>query len=356
MDVLRAALGEQVMTYYGASYGTQLGSTYAELFPERVGRLVLDGAVDPTLTVREEALTQAGGFETALQRLRRRTASTRPTPASSAATSTRGCNASATSSTEVDAEPLAVGDRDLTVGLAVYGILMPLYNRDYWILLSQGLQVGLRRRRLGAASARRPRTPRGTPTAGYTDNPWRRSPRSAASTTRRGSSPRRCPARSPEFEEASPTFGRIYAWGLVSLPQLAARPAASTPSRSPSTPQGAAPIVVVGTTRDPATPYAWAEALAAQLDSGRPGHPRWRRPHRLQLRQRVHQRGRRVLPHRGRGPAGRAVLLTSRGAGDDPRTPPAPASHGRCSCQPVAQHPPHRPRSEAARRACRPGG
>ena len=50
MDVLRAALGEQVMTYYGASYGTQLGSTYAELFPERVGRLVLDGAVDPTLT------------------------------------------------------------------------------------------------------------------------------------------------------------------------------------------------------------------------------------------------------------------------------------------------------------------
>ena len=47
MDVLRAALGEDQLDYFGASYGTQLGSTYAELFPDRVGRFVLDGAIDP---------------------------------------------------------------------------------------------------------------------------------------------------------------------------------------------------------------------------------------------------------------------------------------------------------------------
>ena len=46
MDVLRAALGEAKLTYFGASYGTKLGATYAELFPDEVGRLVLDGAVD----------------------------------------------------------------------------------------------------------------------------------------------------------------------------------------------------------------------------------------------------------------------------------------------------------------------
>ena len=68
MDVLRAALGRgRSSTYFGASYGTQLGATYAELFPDRVGRMVLDGAVDVTLDARESSLGQARGFETALR-------------------------------------------------------------------------------------------------------------------------------------------------------------------------------------------------------------------------------------------------------------------------------------------------
>ena len=53
MDVLRSALGETELTYFGASYGTELGATYAEYFPDRVGRMVLDGAVDPTLSLLE---------------------------------------------------------------------------------------------------------------------------------------------------------------------------------------------------------------------------------------------------------------------------------------------------------------
>src|SRR6185295_4597751 len=67
MDVLRSALGESTLTYFGASYGTELGATYAEFFPDKVGRLVLDGAVDPTLTLEQATETQAKGFETALR-------------------------------------------------------------------------------------------------------------------------------------------------------------------------------------------------------------------------------------------------------------------------------------------------
>ena len=67
MDVLRSALGEETLTYFGASYGTKLGATYAELFPEQVGRFVLDGAVDVSLDPRSLALDQAAGFETALR-------------------------------------------------------------------------------------------------------------------------------------------------------------------------------------------------------------------------------------------------------------------------------------------------
>ena len=67
MDVLRAVLGDKVLTYYGASYGTYLGAWYAQEFPWRVGRLVLDGAVDPSLTSAQYSEGQALGFSRAVR-------------------------------------------------------------------------------------------------------------------------------------------------------------------------------------------------------------------------------------------------------------------------------------------------
>ena len=66
IDVLRAALGDRQLYYLGASYGTFLGATYAGLFPSRVGRMVLDGALDPTLSNKSLLLGQTKGFQTAL--------------------------------------------------------------------------------------------------------------------------------------------------------------------------------------------------------------------------------------------------------------------------------------------------
>ena len=65
MDVIRAVVGDATLHYFGASYGTFLGATYAEEFPTKVGRLVLDGAVDPTLDATRSP-GQLGGFERAL--------------------------------------------------------------------------------------------------------------------------------------------------------------------------------------------------------------------------------------------------------------------------------------------------
>ncbi|HET9648647.1 MAG TPA: alpha/beta hydrolase, partial [Microlunatus sp.] len=67
------------------------------------------------------------------------------------------------------------------------------------------------------------------------------------------------------FEKASPVFGRVFAWGLTSCDGFAPRTHETIPTIHA---KGAAPIVVVGTTRDPATPYHWAVALAHQLASG----------------------------------------------------------------------------------------
>ena len=68
MDVVRGLLGRTKMDWFGASYGTQLGATYATLFPKTVGRMVLDGAVDPALERhRARAIGQTTGFQRALE-------------------------------------------------------------------------------------------------------------------------------------------------------------------------------------------------------------------------------------------------------------------------------------------------
>ena len=65
LDILRATLGDKQLNYMGKSYGTYLGTLYAQFFPEKVGRVVLDGAVDPSISNFQQTLTQAVGFDQA---------------------------------------------------------------------------------------------------------------------------------------------------------------------------------------------------------------------------------------------------------------------------------------------------
>ena len=143
MDVLRAALGESTLTYLGASYGTKLGATYAELFPDRVGRFVLDGAVDVSLDNRQLGLEQAEGFETALRAYVQNCIDTTDEcflgdSVDAGLATIDGLLA------DIEESPLPTsGDRDLAIGNAFYGIVAPLYNRDYWFILSAALGSAL---------------------------------------------------------------------------------------------------------------------------------------------------------------------------------------------------------------------
>lgn len=263
VDVLRAALGEPGLLYLGASYGTFLGATYAELFPTKVGRLVLDGAVDPTLSGGESVLSQAGGFETALRSY------------VSDCVDGGGCLLGDTVEEglerissflgEVDADPLPTADgRDLTEGLALLGVITPLYVREYWPVLDEALERafdGDGTTLALLADAYAARAPDGT----FRDN------------SAEAIAPINClddptttpadqiPARLPEFERVSPTLARQFTWMLLGCVGFEPRAAESAPTIRAA---GAAPILVVGTTRDPATPYAGAVALAEQLESG----------------------------------------------------------------------------------------
>ncbi len=264
MDVLRAALGDAKLDYLGASYGTKLGATYADLFPARVGHLVLDGAVDPTVTAREGALEQGRGFQVALDAY------------VDDCLEDGDCYLGASRAAalqritdfldSVDATPLRVGSRQLTAGTAFLGIITPLYNNDYWSYLDAALEAafdGDGRILLQFADLYSSRKQGG----GYSDNSSEAIYVINCLDDPGSVDPAKIPAEFPAFEKASPTFGRVFAWGLVGCRSLGPEPGTPAPDWNLDA-KGAAPILVIGTTRDPATPLRWAQALASQLESG----------------------------------------------------------------------------------------
>jgi pimeloyl-ACP methyl ester carboxylesterase len=263
MDVLRSALGEAALTYFGASYGTKLGATYADLFPDRVGRLVLDGAVDVGLDSVSLSLGQAEGFERAL------------TAYVDNCVGEGGCFLGDSTEeglqtikgllADLDEEPLETLDgRELTVGTGFYGVITPLYNRDYWFLLDRGLEEALEgdgTTLLLLADAYASRNPDGS----FADNSTEAIYAINCLDDPFAVSAAEVPGYLDRFLEASPTLGEVFAWGLVGCGGIQVE---SSEPRRDIRAAGAAPIVVVGTTRDPATPYEWAVSLADQLESG----------------------------------------------------------------------------------------
>ncbi len=264
MDVLRAALGEAQMLYFGASYGTKLGATYADLFPDKVGRLVLDGAVDLSIDSRQLSLEQAGGFEVALRSYVQNCVDEGDCFLGD--TLDEGLTTIQDLIASIEEEPLPASgsDRELEVGHAFYGLVAPLYNRDYWSVLDQALQLALDGEGvllLRLADLYESRNEEG----GYEDNSSEAIYAINCLDDPTSITADQVPAEIDEFEQASPTFGDVFAWGLVGCHGI--QVSSSEPAREIKA-AGAAPIVVVGTTRDPATPYQWAVHLADQLESG----------------------------------------------------------------------------------------
>ncbi len=262
MDILRSALGERQLDYLGASYGTLLGSTYADLFPTRVRRMVLDGAVDPSLSYENLVLEQAHGFEVALHAylrdcIDRGDCVVGDTVAAGAARIRQLLD-------DIDATPLRTSSgRELTEGLAYYGMVLPLYDKRLWRVLSVALKQAIGGSGNVLLFLADQYSSRGTNS--YKDNSI--AALNAVNCLDHSDSVpfSEVPKYFPEFDKASPTFGRTAAY---TLSVCAAWPVKSGSRTTAIKAAGAPPIVVVGTTRDPATPYDWAVNLARQLESG----------------------------------------------------------------------------------------
>jgi pimeloyl-ACP methyl ester carboxylesterase len=261
MDVIRAVLGEDQLDYFGASYGTLLGATYADQFPDRVGRFVLDGAVDPKIDSEELGRLQAVGFETAFDAfvqdcLKRTGCPVGPTLAEARQQVTSLLQ-------QADANPLPTGtSRALTESLATTGIFSALYSQQYgWPALRVGLQQALNGDGsvlLKLADIYTERNQDGT----FASNINEAFPAISCADEPTDQSLARIARDSVTWQRSAPLFGESFAWGQYTCsiwPLPAKQPHALHA-------KGSAPILVIGTTRDPATPYEWAVSLAKQLD------------------------------------------------------------------------------------------
>ncbi|MFG3247524.1 alpha/beta hydrolase [Streptomyces sp. NPDC048187] len=270
MDVLRAVLGDEKLTYVGASYGTFLGATYAGLFPDRTGRLVLDGAMDPSLPARRLNLEQTAGFETAFQSFAKDCVKQSDCPLGDEDTTPDqvGKNLKAFFD-DLDAEPIPAGDADgrkLTESLAITGVIAAMYDEGAWQQLRESLTSAMKEKDGAGLLILSDSYYEREADGGYSNLMFANAAVNCLDLPAAFSSPDEVRDALPEFEKASPVFGEGLAWSSLNCTYWPVRPTGE-PHRIEAA--GATPIVVVGTTRDPATPYRWAEALADQLSSGR---------------------------------------------------------------------------------------
>ena len=260
LDVLRAVSGQKTLDYLGMSYGTEIGYTYAELFPHNTGRLVLDGAMDSTSTNHRLTVETAEGYEKALHRY-----------VQACLEGKAGDNCPLTGDVEdgvqqirdliasANESPMATSDPDVTItGAQLKDAIEGYLGIGAWPQLTAALAPAIAQ---GDAS-------------GFTELLKQASNSSNTTAVHTGVMCQDRPAQAngdlwqAQYEEAqkvAPTFAggagldmTCTAWGHYSE---------TDPIPQNVHAKGAAPILVVGTTGDPATPYHWSEALTKQLDS-----------------------------------------------------------------------------------------
>ncbi|MGW3513475.1 alpha/beta hydrolase [Streptomyces sp. NPDC000994] len=259
LDLMRALVGDERLHFLGLSYGTYLGATYAELFPTRVGRMVLDGAVDPSINGYHRFLDSAHGHQVAWESFAADCATRTDCPVGhSVEEANRTLDALVAA---LDQNPLQPG-KDVTItGQFLLAVVAIALQAPAWEELRVLLSKVTRRDTTGlqklSAADQKNSVVGGL---GLTAVNCLSAPLGPRFT------PAQAEAALPDFVRVSPQFGAFYS---TFLQDCAHWPVGPTQPSHRITAPGTPPILVVGTTRDPATPYVWSQALARQLSSGR---------------------------------------------------------------------------------------
>jgi pimeloyl-ACP methyl ester carboxylesterase len=261
MDVLRAVLGQEKLHYLGYSYGSLLGTTYANLFPDRVGQFVLDGAIDPTVSDEQQTLFQIEAFENALRAFLESCEQYSDCPFTGFVEG--DLKTIREFFLELETNPLPTqSDRELTIWAAVTGMIMPLYSESYWPYLATAFDLALNNGKgdvfLLLADQYNDRSEDGT----YSTNTLAANYAISCLDSRASTNAFSMKRQNAALLEAAPTLGRYWQFGALRCESWPFEVKQSPVSYSAA---GAPTILVVGTTGDPATPYAQAQALAGRI-------------------------------------------------------------------------------------------
>ncbi|MFY9207515.1 MAG: alpha/beta hydrolase [Candidatus Nanopelagicales bacterium] len=263
MDIARALVGDPVMNLLGKSYGTAIGTTYIQLFPDRVGRMVLDGVLPTNLNQLEVTKGQAEEFEVLLRYFVEDCLEQSDCPLTGSVD--QGVQQIQQFLKDLDFNPL-VGEnqRELTEGLATFAIVSYLYFPRYdFPDLRAGLNAAMSNGDpnplLKLLDQRISRAPDGH----YTDN---------SSDSFYAVSCLDLPVTQSideirdfvnELAISAPTFGEAIGWGVLACKDWPY----SSDQRIEVTPNISAPVMLVATENDPATPVQWAEQVAKQMEN-----------------------------------------------------------------------------------------
>ncbi|MFE1246681.1 alpha/beta hydrolase [Streptomyces sp. NPDC058735] len=263
MDLMRQVLGDDKLYYFGISYGTELGGVYAHLFPQHVGRAVFDAVVDPTENAEQGSLGQAEGFQLALDNFAEDCVSkTEECPIGTSAQDVKDRIAKLLA--DLDRRPIpGIFPRQLTQTAATSGIAQALYSKDFWEFLTEGLQEaydGNGQTLMLLSDSMNGRSENGE----YSNIAAANAAVNCADDKARYDTAY-VEGKLPEFRAASPVFGDYLAWSMVSCTDWAVPGAADHPDVSA---RDAPPILVIGNTGDPATPYEGARAMVEALGKG----------------------------------------------------------------------------------------
>lgn len=261
-DMARAVLGETTFTYLGYSYGTFLGATYAGLFPDRVGRMVLDGALDPAMDVNQISDLQMRGFEASLTHWIEDCQATSGCPLTGSADDGAAQVKQFLDGLADSPLPTQDADRPLTQSLALTAMIGMMYSTQTYSALTQGMEQAMGSGDgsilLYLADYMNDRNDDGTYASNGTDaliaiNALDYEPVGTVE---------EWAADAAQLQAELPILGEFAGYSSAGLD---AWPIGRHAQRAAITADGAPTIVVVGTTHDPATPYVMAQNLADEL-------------------------------------------------------------------------------------------
>ena len=260
INSLRLALGEEKITFFGFSYGSELGTTWATMFPETVRAIVVDGAVDPNATSIQEGMNQAKGFEGQLSAFLKQCSE------STACEFHNGGKAEAAFDKlvlDIDASPLEVSKNrtPVTQGVLFTAVAQAMYSDYYWPQLSEALSAAQKGNGAGILQL-------------YDDYYQRKGDGTYGNELEAflaisclddpgASSVEEVDSHIEDFIAAAPRLGGNFAYGY-SCSLWPVKQAAKVTI----TGKGAGPIVVVGTTGDAATPLDSTRKMAKSLEQG----------------------------------------------------------------------------------------